>query len=479
MEIQSFQRRLLTAVAVLVSLTCDTGGATAPIAATPRVAPQRRASREPESSTSARKPKGIYAVVVLEETRGAGTADFDVLVKNPAVSGLAVRVFWSALQPEKERYDFSRLDAAFASAEAAHKTVQLILVPGFGTPAWVLSEISSCDDQLPALTDTGGRAGDARGGRAAGARGGRTGGRAGRGAAAGGGSTSASGGGATCGKASFDVSEGRGRGQSQELPLPWNPVYKSYWKAFLTEVASRLGPRDAFVSIAVAGPTAQSVEIILPRAGEQLERWGQLLQMSYRDPSYHRSDKAFLEEWDAAVTVYGQVFHNVTIVLTRGSGLLDFTKGQGSEAQASITSSFAGHAVGSNAKATQTSGLKACRETEGGIKGVKEMSSSGPVLGGAQFDTSFSQKPAAEGCPASCDAQSAACLSTTPAQALSNVLSVYFDDTPDGGQYGASKGPARMNYMQIYEKDILYANTQPAVQAVLLQASQRLLAQAR
>jgi hypothetical protein len=36
-----------------------------------------------------------------------------------------------------------------------------------------------------------------------------------------------------------------------------------------------------------------------------------------------------------------------------------------------------------------------------------------------------------------------------------------------------------MNYMQIYEKDIEYADTQPAVQAILLQASQRLLAQAR
>ena len=148
--------------------------------------------------------------------------------------------------------------------------------------------------------------------------------------------------------------------------------------------------------------------------------------------SYHRSDKAFVEEWDAAVTVYGQVFRNVTIVLTRGSGLLDFTRGQGSAAQASIASSFATHGVGANAKATQTSGMKACRETEGGIKGVKEMSSSGQVLGGAQFDTSFSQKPANEGCPASCDAESASCRGITPVQALSNVLSVYLDGTPDG-----------------------------------------------
>jgi hypothetical protein len=36
-----------------------------------------------------------------------------------------------------------------------------------------------------------------------------------------------------------------------------------------------------------------------------------------------------------------------------------------------------------------------------------------------------------------------------------------------------------MNYLQVYEKDILFANAQPAVQAILEQASRRLLMQAR
>ncbi len=110
---------------------------------------------------------------------------------------------------------------------------------------------------------------------------------------------------------------------------------------------------------------------------------------------------------------------------------------------------------------------------------VVEPVHSPPILGGAQFNTSFSQKPAAEGCKASCNAEAPVCQSITPAQALSNVLSVYFDGTPDGDLYGASKGAARMNYLQVYEKDIQFANTQPAVQAILEQASQQLLMQAR
>jgi hypothetical protein len=489
MSISSIRCAFLMAITFVAALTSDPGTA----AKRDREgAKETRASPASDYPDSIRRPRGIYAVVVLDGARAA-KADLDALVSNPAVSGLAVRMFWSSLQPAKDRYDFSVLDTAFASAAAAHKTIQLILVPGFGTPSWVLNEIASCDNLLTASAEGGGKegkhagraaAGDRndgeRGGHRAAASGAREGKHAGSASPdSGGHEIAASKGPASCGKVTFEVSEGRAHGDKQELPLPWNPVYKRYWKAFLAEVATRFGARETLVSIAVAGPTAESVEIIMPRAGDQLERWAQLLELFYRNPSYHRSDKAFVDEWDAAVGVYGEVFHNITIVLTRGSGLLNFTHSQGSAAQASIVASFAAHSIGANAKATQTSGMKACRETEAGIKGVKELSSSGSVLGGAQFDTSFSQKPNAEGCKASCDKEAAVCQSVTPAQALSNVLSVYFDGTPAGNLFGASRGAARLNYLQIYEKDIQFANTQPGVQATLQQVSQRLLMQAR
>jgi hypothetical protein len=102
---------------------------------------------------SIRMPRGIYAVVVMDGTR---SADLKALLNNPAVSGLAIRMFWSSLQPAPNHYDFKSLDAAFDSAAAAHKTVQLILVPGFGTPDWVLNELSSCDSSLSAPVSGGG-----------------------------------------------------------------------------------------------------------------------------------------------------------------------------------------------------------------------------------------------------------------------------------------------------------------------------------
>jgi len=205
--------------------------------------------------------------------------------------------------------------------------------------------------------------------------------------------------------------------------------------------------------------------------------------VSYRDSSYHRTDKAFVEEWDSAITMFADVFRNVTLVVTRGSGLPSFSPHQGDEAQAAIMTQFGRHEVGSNARATQTSGLKACRENEAGIVGVKEMSGDKslkpPVLGGAQFDTSFSQKPGTEGCSASCDATAASCRNVTPKDALANVLSIYFDGTPAGDAYHAKKGAAPVNYLQVYAADITHAGTDPAVQALLEQASQRILAQAR
>jgi hypothetical protein len=393
------------------------------------------------SPATFRRPRGIYAVAVVDESAAADPGDLDALAGNPAVSGLAVRVFWSTLQPAKDRYDFSRVEQAFTAATSRHKTVQLIILPGFGTPRWVLDELPSCDPLLAT-------------------------------------SSTAPSGSSPCGKATFEVSEGASQGQKRELPLPWNAAYKSHWEAFLRQVAAQFGSRDALVSIAVTGPTAVSAEMVLPRKGDQLQTWSRLLQLSYRDAAYHDSDKAIVEEWEAAIDLYGRIFQGMTIVVTRGSGLLGFHKGDEKAAHAAILAYFASHSLGSNGRATQTSGLKACRETESGIAGVKEMaqaSGSPHILAGAQFDTSFSRSPEKEGCAASCDSQAAACKGVTPEQALRNVLSVYFDGTPVGDLYQGKKGTAPVDYLQIYAPDIRYASAHPTTQAILAEASQRLL----
>jgi Resolvase, N terminal domain len=121
-------------------------------------------------------------------------------------------VHWDTLNPRPPSatnpYDWSYVDDAFDRVSVwnvqnptkAPKTIQLIVTPGFQTPQWVLDQIPTCDGlfQSPRQTPP-----------------------------------------STCGKATF-VGFGEG-GDGTELPMPWNPLYKSSWKTFLTALAARYG----------------------------------------------------------------------------------------------------------------------------------------------------------------------------------------------------------------------------------------------
>jgi hypothetical protein len=161
---------------------------------------------------------------------------------------------------------------------------------------------------------------------------------------------------------------------------------------------------------------------------------------------------------------------------------------------------------GSNAKATQTSGMEASRagRVNLGIDGVKTVSLhtktdsavSTLVLGGAQFNTNFSKQTLPEGCtskfpPAGVTLADAkvsdiptACFSPaynagmlpklspgtlfkdvpaadliSPEQAAYNVLTDFFNNTPAATSFGGTAGAAPLNYLQIYSDDIVYATT--------------------
>jgi hypothetical protein len=385
---------------------------------------------------SPRQPRGIYAVVLDSDHR-----PYTATIDNPAISGLFLYFHWATLEPKKGQFDFSLLEEAYKIADSKHKTIQLALIPGFWTPPWLLDELPSCDGWLA----SGGKTGPAP---------------------------------PQCGKATFGLNEGRAlKGQTHELPLPWNPVYKKNWHAFLLEFARRFGQREAFVSIAVGGPTSQSEEIIVPHAGPgETEKWARLLEAFYRDPSYHRSNKAFVEEWKTEIDDYGRIFSHVTLALTRAAGL-PFNPPRRHEASTlEIAAYFASTPLGSNAKATQNNGIEAAHPLT--MRPVKAMALDRTlhprVLAGGEFVTGFSRDPARMGCPSG-DESSPACKSITPEQAFANVLAVFFAGTPYGHFYGSQDGKAPIHYLQIYQGDILYANDHPPVQAQLLEASKRFL----
>jgi hypothetical protein len=210
----------------------------------------------------------------------------------------------------------------------------------------------------------------------------------------------------------------------------------------------------------------------------ETEKWARLLEAFYEDASYHRSNKAFVEEWKRAIDDYGAILSNVTLALTRAADVpFNPTWRGGHEASTlEIAAYFASTALGSNAKATQNNGITAAHPLT--MRPVKEMSAdkrfNPRILGGGEFATGFARDPAREGC-LSDDRSSRACQSVTPEQALANVLAVFFADTPHAHDYGSRDGTAPLQYLQIYLGDILYANEHPPVQAKLLETSKLLL----
>ena len=329
------------------------------------------------------------------------------LLGNPAISGLTLQVHWDTLNPNPPTaanpYDWSYVDDAFNQSSAWNvqnpaqtpKTIQFIVTAGFQSPQWLLDQLPSCDGlfQFPTPVPL-----------------------------------------TTCGKVTFEAFvEG---GDSTELPLPWDPTYKSSWRTFLTALAARYGSNPAFVSIAVAGPTAASAEMLLP-SGTALSQsqfgglspnqvWLQLLAFHYAGmAAYQRTDQAFIDEWNAAIDMYGQVFSGITLVATTGDGLPNFAGGAFSiptafakdctsaadmdcAAETTILSHFVDPTVGgANAKATQESGMEASRVgIDLDVASVKLLSQrtaqltspSAQILGGSQFNTSFANFTLQEGC---------------------------------------------------------------------------------
>jgi hypothetical protein len=472
-----------------------------------------------------RRPRGIYADVNVEEIinlngwKGDSPKQlasnfkgfFDDLLANQAVSGIVLYETWARLNPNPpapiksasespqgiqdpqsmakivgptplEPYDWSLTDAAFAEAAAwngkhksqAQKTIQLVVTPGINSPSWITGNIASCDfmfnSSLPVPKSP-------------------------------------------CGMVTFYGFVEGGNPKSgpitQVMPMPWDSFYKSSWQTFLTALASKYEPNPLFVSIAVAGPTASSEEIMVPNDGDTPTQtqfgtpispddvWLALLKSQYgaapvpiSSPypglTYENSDQAFIDEWENAIDMYAKIFSGITLSVSTGRSLPELCMVSGNPcpftgpsslsadcptpnmdcaAETAIVAYFAEAANGgANAKAVQEDGLKGRKvgpKADLGVASVKIVSAatqfdpapSQQILGGAQFARSFSSPNtmADEGCVTD------PMCTITPEQAAWNVLNRYFDGTPVATSFDGTMGAATFNYLQIYAPDFDYA----------------------
>jgi hypothetical protein len=491
------------------------------------------AENSPTGPAVPRRPLGIYAKddissdIARLKAKGKATDPaslndyfinlFQSVLKDPAISGLEIQIHWGTVNPQSPGingdYVWDYLDYAFDQVKlwnsehqtSPPKTVMLIVTPGFQSPEWLLHELPSCDGlfQTPPSAPMD-----------------------------------------DCGRVTFDgfIEDA----DSNQFPLPWNKHYNDEWKRFLQKLSGKYLGRTEFVSISVAGPTAASAEMIVPNSDNlPLQKqfsngifgipaitannmWISLLEFRYpKQPDYWATDEAFIDAWKKAIDLYGSIFPGITLVANTGSGLPNFgtpgyenpppgfegecgNKTMDCAAEATILSYFAEAGTApSNAKSSQTSGMEAFRaeNPDLGAVGVKFLSldtegftsPSAQILGGMEFNTTFSKNTLKEGCisefpTATCKIQ-AGCkdqgcirvecipddslvpgvtaaqiakyktLQNVPAedlippeQALYNVVNGFFmNSLGGGGDFGGALGGAPLNYMEIYAPDIVYA----------------------
>jgi len=448
-----------------------------------------------------RHPQGVYVIVGPAELSAIPS-----LVKNPAISGLDVYVQWSVLNPNapapnqlptpldcsnlpkhqsSDPYDWSLTDAAFCAVAASTppKTVQLVVRPGFDSPQWILDQINtnSCSGQFVFVTQPYYVPASPM-------------------------PPEPPNPSPTCHLAYFYFNEGLPVPANQNLyrplPMPWDSTYKSAWQTFLLAINARYGQNPAFVSIAVAGPTAESDETLLPNVFSEITWWSTILRNQFSDSRYWNSDQAFIDEWQNSIDTYGQIFSDVTLVLIlcceSSGGLVTFSApytpptgasaycgaspNMGCGAVYSILSYFVQPGVGGrNAKALEDDGLSAAPGTVLGPSAVKLMTGSTAqstgILGGLQFGGGLGPYTVLADTQTLCPDATAANPACSPQQAFYNTIANIFDGTaasalaprlydaatishfPVLSAEGTKNGAAPLNYIQLYTNSIPPSST--------------------
>jgi hypothetical protein len=170
-------------------------------------------SAQYRASTGNSAPNGL--AVVIENKPQENKLNLRAL-NNPYISGVALQIHWSDLEPVEGNPDWSKLDQLFAAAESSKKWVQLLIFPGFFSPPWALQGVHT---------------------------------------------------------EMFPLQYGPGKGTIAKLPMPWDEVYLNRWFTFVKLLSDRYGTSPVFRVIAAAGPTSVSAEYTLPSNREDIPTW--------------------------------------------------------------------------------------------------------------------------------------------------------------------------------------------------------------
>ena len=232
----------------------------------------------------------------------------------------------------------------------------------------------------------------------------------------------------------FEIQYGPGKGTPLSLPMPWDRAYLDRWFAFLKQLSDRYGSSPAFRLIGAAGPTSVSVEMTLPELPKDLRKWQQ--------DAY--TPRKYIEAWRRAFQTYAADFPNQYVSLSMGNGININDQGRIDRSEHSRTrQAVIDEAMGLLGRrfVLQSSDLHAGPKHQHlGTELV--IGYSGRIVTGLQMKTSAERGSAAMGAEGD------------PPLALRRSI--------DKGVPPDSAGP-HVNYLEIYEPDVLAAEMQPVL----------------
>ena len=170
------------------------------------------------SNAAASPINGVYAL------GNPGQPMPQAVLENRNVDGIALRYFWSALEPRDGVFNWSKLDSDIAEATTHGKKVSLSVLPGVATPPWVYE----------------------------------------------------------AGAAQFSFFWTQSWGERPcariSIPIPWDPIYLSKWEGFVRELGRRYNRDPTLAIIKITGINSEAAELILPRFGGpgRFTGWGRI-----------------------------------------------------------------------------------------------------------------------------------------------------------------------------------------------------------
>jgi hypothetical protein len=190
-----------------------------------------------KSETPLSPPRGIFAL-----SSGARPIPARVL-EDATVNGISLRATWSDMEPRAGAFSWV-FDREIERAARAGKPVMLRVTAGANTPDWVF------------------KAGAER----------------------------------------FDFTEAnphrKQAGAALRTPVPWDPVFRAKWTAFIKALGERYADRDAVLLVHMAGPSKASAEMHLPRTGADKSHW---TRIGY-------SKAKLVGAWQSVIDAYAAAF---------------------------------------------------------------------------------------------------------------------------------------------------------------------------